>query len=101
MSPDPAQQSRSVLVRSLVASGFVFVAAGIIVGLAVDPVWFLIALVGLIDFVLAWAFNAGHLGGAGIGTQTIPASEQPAAGPDVVAREATDDPSYNPYARED
>jgi len=101
MSTDPTQQSRSVLVRTLVASGLLMITAGVIIGVAVGPVFLLIALVGLVDIVLAWAFQTGRLGGAGVGAQTIPATDQPAAGPDVIAHEATDDPSYNPYARED
>ena len=101
MSTDPTQQSRTVIVRALVASGFGLIAAGILVGLWQGPVFLLIAVLGVADLVLAWAFHTGRLGGAGVGAQTIPATDQPADGPDVVAREATDDPSYNPYARED
>ncbi len=99
MSTDPAQQSRKVLVNSLVASGAVLIAAGIFVGLWQGPVFFLIAGVGLIDLALAWAFASGKLGLSG--ANVVQASEQPATGPDVAAHEATDDPSYNPYARED
>jgi hypothetical protein len=57
--------------------------------------------VGVVDLVLAWAFQSGRLGGAGVGEQPIPATETEPSGADAIAGEATDDPNYNPYARED
>ncbi|MGI9020086.1 MAG: hypothetical protein ACR2G3_05185, partial [Solirubrobacterales bacterium] len=59
--------------RVLVASGFGFVAIGIFLGLWLGEIYFLIALVGLIDFALAWAFQSGRLGGEGVGTRHAPA----------------------------
>jgi hypothetical protein len=101
VSTNPVQQSRTVLARALMATGFGFLVAGIALAIWAGPVFLFISAIGLIDFILAWAFSAGHLGGAGVGIQTIPASDQPDTGPDVIASEASDDPDYNPYARED
>lgn len=79
-----SQTSRRTLVLSMIIGGIVIVAVGIGVGIAVGPAFFAIAAFGLVDFVLAWMFHTGRLGGPAL------APEQPA-----------DDLFYNPYARED
>jgi hypothetical protein len=98
MSGGPTQQSRRILVNSLIAGGVLMVAVGIFVGLWQGAAFFLLAVVGLIDLALAWAFASGRIGLSG--ASVVGASEPPATGPDVAVQEATDDPSYNPYARE-
>ena len=55
-----------------------------VLALVVEPYLIAIALVGLVDFVLARMFASGRLGSGG-----------------AAAPEAGEDPSYNPYARED
>lgn len=99
MEPDPAQRNRQLVANSLVASGLLLIVAGVGVGIAVDPVFLAIAAVGVADLGLAWAFRTGRLG-AGSAAEA-PTASAPDTGPDAAAREATDDPSYNPYARED
>jgi hypothetical protein len=96
-SPPSPQNNRRTLAVALVAGGFVAVAVGIILGLAVDPILFAIAAFGLIDFVLASLFSSGRLGSATYDQRP----GEPLQDPDLAAGEATDDPSYNPYARED
>jgi hypothetical protein len=81
------ENTRRTLVLSLTISGIVITAVGIGVGIAVGPAYFAIAAFGLVDFVLAWMFHTGRLGG-------------PAAAPEQPI-DPTADPSYNPYARED
>ncbi len=75
----------------MILSGVVMIAIGIAVGIAVAPAYFAIAALGLVDFVLAWMFHTGRLGGS-------PPPGQPA---DAAPADPTLDPSYNPYARED
>ena len=100
MTTDPAAQSRRVLVNSLVATGLLLVVVGVIVGIWQGAVFFLIAAVGALDLVVAWAFASGRIG-LSRANVVPPTGAEPEAGPDVAAHEATDDPSYNPYARED
>ena len=87
-----AQQIR-VLVLSLYAAGVITIAVGIAVGIAIDPVLFLIAVVGLFDFVLARWFASGRIGPL--------AAQRKAAESGDAAKVAEADPSFNPHARED
>ena len=68
-------------------SGLITIAVSVVLGILVTPIIFFGVLVGIVDFVLAMAFARGWIGGAD-------------PGPDAALR-AEDDPSYNPYARED
>jgi hypothetical protein len=70
----------------LVISGVVAIVGGVIAGAVIDPVFYAIAGVSLIDFVVAWAFATGRIG---------PTADRRRAA------EAQADPSFNPYARED
>jgi hypothetical protein len=114
-STDATDRSRRILLQSLIAAGILMVVAGVIAGLWLGPEFFLIALVGLVDFALAWAFASGRLR---LTRDDLPEPpSQPDAEPVALADEetddpyyrpddhaldeATDDPSYNPYARED
>jgi hypothetical protein len=76
--------------RILTISGVVTIAAGVVLGLVVEPLLFVIALVGVMDLVIARVIGGGRLGRASVG---------PAAGDEPVDPAA--DPSHNPYARED
>ena len=87
-----AQQVR-VLVLALYAAGVITIAVGIAVGIAIDPILFLIAVVGLFDFVLARMFASGRIGPL--------AAQRKAAESGDAAQVAEADPSFNPYARED
>jgi hypothetical protein len=70
----------------LVISGVVAIVGGVIAGAMIDPVFYAIAGVSLIDFVVAWAFATGRIG---------PTADRRSAA------EAQADPSFNPYSRED
>jgi hypothetical protein len=68
-------------------SGLITIAICVVLGIVVTPVIFFGVLVGIIDLVLAMAFARGWIGGTE---------------PDLdAAQRAEDDPSYNPYARQD
>jgi hypothetical protein len=68
-------------------SGVITIAICVVLGIVVTPVIFFGVLVGVIDLVLAMAFDRGWIGGS-------------SPGPDDAVR-AEEDPRYNPYARED
>ena len=78
----------------LVISGVVAIVAGVIAGAAIDPIFYAIAAVSLIDFVVAWAFATGRIGPTADRRRAAEASGD-------IAAEAQADPSFNPYARED
>ena len=86
----PEAAAKKITVRALVASGVLMVVAGTALALAVDPLLGLITLVGAIDLVLAWAFATDRLGTPGA-----------AVAEDGTPIDPAQDPSYNPYARED
>jgi hypothetical protein len=91
------RSGQPIVAASLVVTGVASIVAGIVLAVAVDPLLGLIALIGVLDLALAWAFATGRLGGrtAGVSDPTQgEASADPS--PDPAA-----DPSYNPYARED
>ena len=75
-----------LVARALFISGIVTIVVAVVLAVVVEPVLGAIALVGIIDLVLARAFASGRLGSGG------GAAGSPDPG---------EDPSYNPYARED
>jgi hypothetical protein len=81
-----AQTNRALVARVLVISGVATIVVAVVLGIVVEPVLFAIAGVGILDLVLARAFASGRLGSAD-GDAAEPAPSE--------------DPSYNPYARED
>ena len=87
------QEAARRLARALYLSGAVTLIAGIALGFVLSPVFFGIAAIGLLDFVLAWAFATGRIGPL--------AARRAAAEAGDAAAVAEADPSFNPYARED
>jgi hypothetical protein len=67
----------------LTISGIGTIVVAIVLALAVEPLLGLLVLVGITDLVVARLFASGKLGGR------------------RAAMDPADDPSYNPYARED
>ena len=96
-SPPSPESNRRTFASALLAVGVLTVAVGIILGIAVDPILFLVAALGLLDFILAALFASGRLGS----TPYDQPPGEPLLDPDVVGAEPSDDPSYNPHARED
>jgi len=91
------RSGQQIVVPVLVGSGLAGIAAGAVLAFVVDPLLALIALAGVLDLGLAWAFGTGRLGAyTGGGSESLEreASVEPSADP-------AEDPSYNPYARED
>src|SRR5262245_37135898 len=68
-------------------SGLITIAVSVVLGILVTPIVFIGVVVGIVDLVLAMAFARGWIGRSDPGL-------------DAAVR-AEDDPSYNPYARED
>jgi hypothetical protein len=93
-TPPPEQQTIRILTMALVLGGLFTIGVAVYLGAAVDSVLYLVALVGLADFFVAWAFATGKIGALARRRRDAEASG------DVVA-EVEQDPSYNPYARED
>ena len=88
ITPADQRRTRSVLATTLTISGIATIGIAIALGIAIDPLLYLVALVGIVDLILARLFATGRLGGA---------SSDPAD----AAAAAEVDPSFNPYARED
>ena len=84
-----------MVARALVISGVVTIGVAVVLAVALEPYLIAIALVGLVDFVLARMFASGRLGGSGVQAAT----EEPADAAEPA--DPTQDPTYNPYARED
>jgi hypothetical protein len=79
---------------SLVIGGLITIAVAVFLGATIEPFLYAIALVAVIDFAFAWAFGTGRIGPAAQRRRDAEASGD-------VSAVAADDPSYNPYARED
>jgi hypothetical protein len=89
---EAARQARG-LVIGLYLSAAITIVVGIALGIALDPVWFGLVLLGLVDVVLAALFAGGRIG-------PLAARRQAEVEGDAAAI-AESDPAYNPYARED
>jgi hypothetical protein len=95
MSPgDPQANAVRTLAMSMVLGGLFTIGLAVYLGSAVSSALYLIALVGLVDFVVAWAFASGKIGPLAQRRREAEASGD-------AASLAQGDPSYNPYARED
>jgi len=86
----PQRQAQQIIVRALVVGSVLCTVVGAVLGLAVEPILGLIAVVGITDFGLAWAFSTGKLRAPGA-----------AVSDELAPGDASEDPSYNPYPRED
>jgi hypothetical protein len=86
---DPERTART-LALVLTIAGVVTIVVGVVLGAIVTPLLYLIALSAIFDFALAYAYATGRIG---TGDQVTATPEGPQA--------AGEDPSYNPYARED
>lgn len=86
-----------ILVPVLVVSGIATIILAGALAVVVDPLLALIALIGIMDLIVARGFATGRLG-----TPRGAAAKGVAAISDELAPgDASQDPSYNPYARED
>ena len=81
------RRNRSVVATALTISGIATIVVAIVLGAIVEPYLYAIAVIGLVDFVLARLFASGRLGAQPTGADAATIAES--------------DPSYNPYARED
>lgn len=75
----------------LIASGIGMIALGAILAVAVDARLAAIAFVGVIDIPLGIAWRRGRISGV----------SAPATGDGELSTRLEDDPTHNPYARED
>lgn len=80
------------LALSLTIAGVLTIVVAVLLGATIEPLLYLIALSAIFDFALAYAYATGRLGsGSGAGDP---------AGASAQTVQA-EDPTYNPYARED
>jgi hypothetical protein len=84
-----------IVARVLVLSGVATIVVAAVLGIVVDPLLALIALIGVADLIVARGFSTGRLG-----TPRATAAE-PEMSDELAPGDASRDPSYNPYARED
>jgi hypothetical protein len=82
-NPSSTSADPRTIATYLYVSAAVTIVVGIVLGIAISPVWFAVVAVGVLDAVLARVLFSGKT------RQADP----------VATAEA--DPSYNPYARED
>jgi hypothetical protein len=62
VEPDGAQASARRVAAALYVSGVATLVLGIALGLIFDPLFYVIALIALVDFALARAFGTGRIG---------------------------------------
>ena len=89
----PPEETARLLAFTLVFTGIVTLALAIVLSATVGPVWLAIAVLAVIDFVLAAMFSSGRIGPL--------AERRRAAASGDAAAIAEADPDFNPYARED
>jgi hypothetical protein len=88
---------KPIVAQVLLVSGIATMVVAGVLAVVVDPLLAFIALVGVADLIVARGLATGRLG-----TPRAVAAEGEAAISDELALgDASQDPSYNPYARED
>ena len=92
--PQPETQAVRLVSFALVLGGLFTIGVAVYLGSAIDSVLYLVGLVALADFAVAWAFTTGRIG-------PLAPRRRAAEGSGDVLAEVQRDPSYNPYARED
>lgn len=92
-APSPQQRPERMVALALVTGGLMTLGVAIYLA-TIEPVLAVIGLLAIVDFALAWAFATGRIGPAAQRRRAAEASGDAAA-------IATEDPGYNPYARED
>jgi hypothetical protein len=90
---DPDRAAARKVAAALYLSAVVTLGVAIVLGLLLGAVYFLIALVAVVDFVIARLFETGKIGPL--------AGRRQAEESGDAATIAESDPGYNPYARED
>jgi hypothetical protein len=85
-----------IIVPVLVVSGIATIVVAGVLGIVVDPLLAFIALIGVADLVVARGFATGRLG-----TPPAAAAAETEMRDELAPGDASRDPSYNPYARED
>ena len=85
-----------IVVQVLLVSGIATIVVAGVLAVAVEPLLTLIALIGVLDLVIARGFATGRLG-----APPTAAPIEPEMSDELAPGDASQDPSYNPYARED
>jgi hypothetical protein len=85
-----------IVARVLVLSGIATILVAAVLGIVVEPLLALIALIGVADLIVARGFATGRLG-----APRATAAAEPEMSDELAPGDASRDPSYNPYARED
>jgi hypothetical protein len=87
---------KPIVAQVLVVSGIATIVVAAVLGIVVDPLLALIALIGVADLIIARGFATGRLG-----TPPSAAQAETEMTDELAPGDASRDPSYNPYARED
>jgi hypothetical protein len=85
-----------IVAQVLVVSGIATIVVAGVLAVVVDPLLAFIALIGVVDLIVARGFATGRLG-----TPATAAPIEPEMSDELAPGDASQDPSYNPYARED
>lgn len=95
LSPHTTARQGRNLSTVLFISGLVFIAAGIVIGVFVSGLGFILLAVGAIDLIVARQFVPERSG------TILPPDDDTHADADLLASDAEPDATANPYARED
>jgi hypothetical protein len=87
------QRTAGNIASALYLSGAVTIVVGIVLGIAISPALFGIAVLGVVDFVIGRLFATGRIGPLSARRAATEAGDAAAV--------AETDPNFNPYARED
>jgi hypothetical protein len=87
---------KPIVAQVLVVSGIATIVVAGVLAVVVDPLLAFIALIGVVDLIVARGFATGRLG-----TPRASAPTEPEVSDRLGPGDASQDPSYNPYARED
>lgn len=87
---------KPIVVQVLVVSGIATIVVAGVLAVVVDPLLAFIALIGVVDLIIARGFATGRLG-----TPATAAPTAPEMADEIASGDASQDPTYDPYARED
>jgi hypothetical protein len=89
------QRQARLLSTILLLTGFLFIGAGLAIGILVHPLGFVALAVGIVDLLIARRLVPERAG------TVLSPDASPHADPDLAVADAEPDATANPYARED
>jgi hypothetical protein len=91
-----SRSGKPIVAQVLVISGIATIVVAGVLAVVVDPLLAFIALIGVVDLIVARGLATGRLG-----TPANAAPIEPGMSDQLAPGDASQDPPYNPYARED